>query len=239
MSQSILYKIPLIKQALQECAQTSAVQLLNYYGINKTLNEVRKEVPVYIKDGVPLGSSVGHIATYLLQQGFEATMHIVELEIFDQTWRAATSDELIELLNNRKKFAKHHRYDTETMEVIFDGYVSFLTHGGKIVFPVIDEQYLVKLLKEGPIYGVLSWNFLNAAAKVRFDKEKNDSEKDAIEGHPATHALIISGYRDGKFLLTDPDYMYGGERWVESGLLVGSIYLAQTDFDSMVITFTK
>lgn len=56
-----IYDVPIIRQGLKECTQASAAQLLSYYGLHyglhKTIDEIKKEVPVYIfKEGKPLGS---------------------------------------------------------------------------------------------------------------------------------------------------------------------------------------
>jgi len=236
----IQYNVPIIKQGLKECTQASASQLLNYYGLHKTVDEIKKEVPVYIsKAGKPLGSSIGHIATYFIKQGFIVTMHVVDLEIFDRSWTNKSSDELIQLLSARRKFIKHHRYDEEAMDLIFDGYITFLKNGGKAVFPIIDQEYIVGLLEKGPIYAIVNWNFLNTFPKGKFNQKNNDFDKDSIEGTPSTHAMIIAGHKDNKFLLADPDKEHGGSRWINSGHLLGSIYLAETDYDSLLITLNK
>ena len=42
-----------------------------------------------------------------------------------------------------------------------------------------------------------------------------------------------------EFLLLDPDFEFKGERWIDADRPVGSIYLAETDFDSFVVTVQK
>ena len=56
------------------------------------------------------------------------------------------------------------------------------------------------------------------------------AEQDSIQGAPSAHMVVIAGYDNGKFLLLDPDFEFGGERWIDVDRLVGSIYLAETDF---------
>jgi hypothetical protein len=237
---TIDYNIPLIRQGLQDCVQTNTSQILKYYGVDKSIEEIKKEVPVYInKEGKPIGSSLGHIAAYFISQGFETTIHTVEIQIFDRSWVKLTNEELITNLQNRRKFIEHPKYEKEALDLIFDGYLCFLIAGGKITFPVINEDYLINLLKTGPIFGVVSFNFLNSAPKYKFDINGQEMSADSIEGSPGTHVVTIAGFKDNQFKLIDPDPKFGGVRWVDSGLLIGSIYLAETDFDSVLITISK
>jgi hypothetical protein len=63
--------------------------------------------------------------------------------------------------------------------------------------------------------------------------------RDSIKGSPSTHAVVISGYEDGSFIITDPDDVCGGIRKIAAGHLIGSFYLAETDFDCILITVKK
>jgi len=146
---------------------------------------------------------------------------------------------LIKNLEERKEFIKHPRYDENAFDLIFDGYISFLRADGTVKFPIIDEQYLLKLLENGPIYAIVGFNFLNQIPKFKFSKNGTDSTADPIEGSPGTHVVIISGYKGGKFKITDSDPKYGGQRWITPGHLIGAIYLAETDFDPLLITLQR
>lgn len=233
-------KIPILKVDFQDCIQVAAIQLLSFYGVEKTLSDVKKEIPVYVsKRGLTLGSSIGHMATYFLKLGFKVTMHIVDIEIFDRSWANLSKRELIKNLEKRKKFIRHPRYDAEAFNLIFEGYTTFLKSGGMIKFPIIDEKYLLNLLERGPIYAVVSYSFLNSAAKYKFVKSGKRLIKDSIKGSPGTHVVIVSGYKNGKFKITDSDPKFLGERWFKPGHLIGSIYLAETDFDPLLITLER
>lgn len=41
----ISYTVPLVTQGESECVQASASQILAYYGVKKTIEEIKKEVP--------------------------------------------------------------------------------------------------------------------------------------------------------------------------------------------------
>jgi len=237
--EEISYNVPLLTQNIQDCVQSSASQILSYYGINKTIDEIKKEVPVYISsDGKPLGSSLGHIATYFIQLGLKTTLHSVDIEIFDCSWKNLDNQTLIQKLKERRNYLKHARYEETALDLVVGGYVLFLEKGGKIIFPIVDEVYLHKLLQKGPIYTILSYNFLNQVPKYKFASEGKPIY-DSIMGIPSTHAVVISGYKQGKFEITDSDYEFGGKKLIEAGQIIGAFYLAETDFDPLLITLEK
>ncbi len=237
--QDINYDIAHLEQIAEDCIQTAASQLLSFYKIQKTVDEIKRDVPVYINDnGVPLGSSVGHIAAYFVTLGFKVTLHTVDVEIFDRSWSDLTKEELSENLEKRKQYLKHPRFSASTFDVIFDGYKDFLNKGGKVVFPVLDELYLHTLLNTGPVYAIVNRTFLNHTYK-RTGMSGDTPHHGSIEGHTSTHVVVIAGYKDGKFKIVDSDYEFGGIRWIDASLLVGSIYLAETEYDSMVISLQK
>jgi len=236
----IKYSVPLIKQGVQECVQASATALLNYFGVAKTFDQVKAEVPVYIdSQGKIRGTSIGHMATYLIKQGFSATIHTVDIQIFDRSWNELSNHELVDRLHKRQPYLKHPEYDAEILAAMVDGYIQFLTAGGQLSMSLIDEAYLYQLLAKSPFLAVISFNFLNQTAKYVLGKANDKPIPDSIKGAPGTHMVAVMGYQDHQFQIMDPDYEFGGLRWVDSNLLVGCIYLAETDYDSMVISVQK
>lgn len=236
----INHKVPLIRQGLLQCVQASTAQLLQAYGIQKTIEEIREEVPVYISSlGIPLGSSLGHIASYMITQGYQVTIHTVDTEIFDKSWESLTKEEIVLRLKERRKYVRHSRYEEEALNAIFDGYIQFLKSDGKIIYPIVDERYIVELLKKGPVFCVVNYNFLNEVARGKFDRKTNAFVRDSIAGSPSTHAVVIAGYDEGVFTIVDPDSELGGVRKFAAGHLLGAFYLAQTDFDCILITLQK
>lgn len=232
----IHYKIKLEKQGIQECVQASASQILAYYGIDKTINEIKEEVPVYINnEGIKQGTSLGHIAAYFQQLGLKTTIHSSDLIIFDQTWKNNNSQDLVALLSQRQEYVKHGIYDQDTVKLIVDGYVSLLKIGGFIDFPIVDSALVQKYLEIGPLFMVVSYNALNSCAKY----ESGTSNQDSIKGIPSTHAIIVAGYENGVFDIVDPDFEYGGYRKIPESQLIAAYFLAETDMDCMFMSFKK
>lgn len=238
MKASVSYDVPLIPQNFQECVQASATQLLQYFGKKISIEDVCAEVPVYIsKTGEPLGTSLGHIATYLTKKGLHPTLHTADMEIFDRTWINKSSAEILDLLKKRRPFVKHHKYNDEAIDVIFDGYSLFLNAGGMITFPQMTSEYLKKLLVKGPIFAVVHYNYFHSAPKFVLTHEKTSSTADAVRGVTSSHAIVVHGYTTTHFLVTDPDVLYGGKTEVTYEHLVSSIMLAETEMDSLVLSF--
>ncbi len=233
----IQYDVPLITQVGEECVQTSTAQLLQFYSKNKSVREIKNEVPVYVgEDGHVLGTSIGHIATFLQKQGFKTTLHCVDLEIFDQSWHSLPREGLLTKLNQRLPHLVHSRYDKEACAVIVDGYRTFLHAGGTITFPVVDPKYFQDLLAKGPFLAVVSYTFLNNWERLHFSDSQKKIIKDSIKGSPTTHMVVVSGCDDTTFQIVDPDPINGGIRTVSANKLMGSYYLAAVDMDAMLIS---
>ena len=231
----IHYDIKLERQGLQECVQASAVQLLSYFKLNKTLNEVKSEVPVFIDEkGINRGTSLGHIAAYFQKLGLESKLHTADLIIFDESWKGVGRDKLIQNIRERIPFVKHGWYDRETIKLVCEGYISYIESGGVIIQPTVDVAYILSYLQRGPLYFVVSYNALNNCAKYDFSK---DNEQNSITGIPSTHAIVVSGYHDGMFEIVDPDFNFGGYREVPVSQLIAAYYLAETDTDCLFISF--
>jgi hypothetical protein len=234
------YKVLLLKQGIQECAQASTASLLNFLGIMKTIEQVKAEVPVYVDaKGKLKGTSIGHMASYLIKLDLKVTLHTVDIQVFDQTWKGLSKVELLNNLKARQASLKHPEYDKEGIAAIIEGYRMFLDAGGKMVMPIIDEEYLYNLLIQGPFLAVVSYNFLNQTSKYAWVEGNDKPIQDPVKGKPSTHMIVVNGYKDHQFQIMDPDYEFGGRRWINSSLLVGSIYLAETDFDSLLISVTQ
>jgi len=149
-------------QGIQECAQASAVQILEWFGIKKSLEEVKSDVPVYIgKNGKPVGTALGHIASYFLDLGFEVDMHLFDVQIFDPSWQNLSNLEMIQNLFKRRPHVKHGYYDDEIINVIFDGYTQFLKSGGKVKLNFLDTDMLRNQLNDTPLYAVVNYNLFH------------------------------------------------------------------------------
>lgn len=233
----ISYKVPYIQQAEKDCLQASCAQLLQFHKVNKSITDVLREVPVYYTDdGEKLGSSIGHIASYLTKFSFHVTLHMLDTELFDRTWGNLAHEKIIEKLKERQEYILHGKYDKKAIEVIVSGYLLFLQSKGEIVFPILTRQYLIDLLKQGPFIAIVNWNYYTSRSKIRYEHDNQKEIPDDIEGKVATHAIVISGYENDKFCITDPDFFHNKLTKIDSDHLIGSICMAQSDMDCMLIS---
>lgn len=233
----ISYNVPLITQGESECVQASASQILAFYGIKKTIEEIKNEVPILrSQDGELIGTSWAHIALYFLELGFDVTFHTTDVVIFDRTWKDLEKEKILAKLEQRQPHLTHAFYTRDVLDLYFDGYSKFLKQGGTIRLPVITNNYLYKLLEKGPIVASVDYQFLNEVSKWSYDAKTDQWKEDDISGIPLTHAIIISGYHDGAYTIVDPDYRFGGVRTIDCDHLLGAFYLAQFGFDNILIT---
>ncbi len=236
----IAHNVPFVKQGESECVQASAAQILAFYGINKTIEEIKEEVPVLrTKKGELIGTSWAHIALYFLELEFKVTFHTTDVVIFDRRWKNLSSEELLKKLKQRQPHLTHAFYSREILDAYFDGYTRFIKKGGIIRLPIVTNDYLYGLLEKGPIVASVDYQFLNEVSKWSYDAKTDGWVEDDITGIPLTHAIIISGYRDGAYTIVDPDFRYGGVRTIDPDRLLGACYLAQLSYDNMLITLSQ
>jgi hypothetical protein len=108
---AIRYNVERIEQGLQDCLQTNVLQLLRYKGYAIHYKEISEKAGVYQNaQGEILGSSVGHMASFLLSLGLEVIIHTSDVEIFDPSWNYDNAEELREYLDQRRGFVHHPRY---------------------------------------------------------------------------------------------------------------------------------
>lgn len=239
--EEIRYNIaPTQQQESHDCVQTTASLLLSYYGIQKSVSEIKIEVPVYINsEGKAIGSSVGHMAAYFSDLGLKTTLHTSDVQLFDQRWKDLPPTTLIASLKNRKPYIRHATYDQETLGVICDGFVQLLEKGGKLAMPVVDEVYLHSLLTSGPIFCAVNYQYLFATSRTLFNTD-GSTNGDAVQGQPITHAITITGYKDSQFEIIDsvrkPEE---AKLWVSASRLIAAYHLADIDLDSVLITIKE
>ncbi len=238
--QEILYNLQSnTKQQPHDCAQTNLGILLSHHGIHKTSEEIKSAVPACVNtDGKELGSSIGHIASYALDLGLKATLHVSDVQLFDQTWNELPAEALKQNLRERAKHIRHGIYDTELLTVVADGFCQFLDKGGVILTPVVDEEYIHTQLQQGPLFFVVNYQYLFQRPRIVFTNTGKDS--DPITGTLTTHVITVIGYKDGQFRVLDTvREPTEATLWVPANRLIAAYYLADIDLDSMFLTISK
>ncbi len=239
--QPIEYEITAIKQKTSECMQTAATQLIAYYDPSITVIEVINKVPIYVENGEKIGTSPGHLASFLAAKGYTTTTHIFDVELFDLSWANLSPQEIIQELDERAAHIPQNSWLSKYSHVLIDGWKQYVEKGGLFDFPVLSSALLHQKLAEGPFMIMVNSTYLNRQSKERYNKASDSFDRDAIGGRSMTHAVTAAGYKDDKFLIVDPDPPRGTDqhRWVDSDHLIASIMSAQTESDNFIITIKK
>jgi hypothetical protein len=240
--QPIEYDIKAIKQNTSECMQTAATQLISYYEPSITVQEVLTEVPIYIdENGDKIGTSPGHLASFFAARGYKTTTHIFDVELFDITWSGLLDHEIVENLTKRQEHIPANSWLAKYHHILVEGWKLYVQQGGTFSFPQLSSKLLYDLLLAGPVLMMVNSTYLNRTSKQLYSKETDKFVKDSIRGRSLTHAVTAAGYKDGKFLIIDPDPPEGIEqhRWIEGDHILASIMAAQTESDNFVISVSK
>ncbi len=213
------------------CGPTSLHAIYHHYGYAIPLERLIDEIEM-LEGGGTLGAFLGIDA---LKRGFNATIHSVNLEIFDPTWVDLPMDALADKL--RQEYAAKHR---AKLRVAIKGYLRFLEEGGVINLkdfkPGLFNHYFNKNV---PLIAGVSTTFLYQS-KREYTNSENKSVFDDIHGDPMGHFIVVYGENEErKFLIADPDssnpIAYNHYYAVERNRLVHSILLGILTYDSLVL----
>jgi hypothetical protein len=238
---SIEYPIKAIKQETSECMQTAATQMISYFDTSITVNEVLRTVPVYEENGEKIGTSPGHLATYFTQKGYHTTSYIFDTELFDRTWEGLTSEQVVKELQERQAYIPDSSWLAKYHRILVDGWKLYAESGGNFSFTPLSVALLRQLLNVGPYLLMVNSTYLNQEAKQLYDKGDDRFNPDPIRGRSLTHATTCAGYKEGNFLIVDPDPPRGIEqhRWVQQDHLIASIMAAQTESDNLLLSISQ
>ena len=213
------------------CGPTSLHAIYHHYGYQISLHRLISEIEM-LEGGGTLGVFLGLDA---LKRGFDATIHSVNLEIFDPTWVNLSMEALADKL--RQEYAAKHR---AKLRVAIKAYLRFIELGGIVSLkdfkPGLFDRYFKKNVHL--ITGV-STTFLYQS-KREYTNSDNMSVFDDIHGDPMGHFVVVYGENEEKkFLIADPDctnpIAHDHYYAVERNRLVHSILLGILTYDSLIL----
>ncbi|WP_069131100.1 C39 family peptidase [Rhodohalobacter halophilus] len=178
-----MISIPIKKQPDETtCGPTSLHSLYEFYDDSISLETVINEV-IQFDEGGTVGAL---LAVHALKRGYKATIYTYNLQVFDPSWFELHPAGMIEKLLAQKKAKKRKK-----LSVVTNAYIEFLKLGGELKFQDLKPSLLRKHLKKGhPILAGLSATYLY---QTKREYEPN-SDYDDINGHPAGHFVLLSGY---------------------------------------------
>jgi len=166
------------------CGPTCLHGVYRYYGLDRPLEQVIRDVPS-LEGGGTLAVLLG---TEALHRGFEATLFVYNLLVFDPTWAALEPAALVQKLKERRAAKTDPKLRTA-----IDAYLHFLELGGRLRFENLTPALLRRFLKQRiPIMTGLSATFLyQSAREIVVDGRLLD---DDVHGDPQGHFVVLSGY---------------------------------------------
>ena len=213
------------------CGPTSLHAIYHNYGYQISLHRLISEIEM-LEGGGTLGVFLGLDA---LKRGFDATIHSVNLEIFDPTWVNLSMEALADKL--RQEYAAKHR---AKLRVAIKAYLRFIELGGIVSLkdfkPGLFDRYFKKNV---PLIAGVSTTFLYQS-KREYTNSDNMSVFDDIHGDPTGHSVVVYGENEEKkFLIADPDctnpIAHDHYYAVERNRLVHSILLGILTYDSLIL----
>lgn len=160
------------------------------------------------------GTLAVQLACHALRRGYEATIHSYNLQLFDPSWFLSAEIDLAaklrEQLDSKAAQANRGLHELERLRVSTESYLEFLSLGGQVRMPTLDEDLIVETLMRGvPILCGLSATYLYSERRERSqppDAAGRTSSPDDIEGDPVGHFVVLYGYDRAKahVLIADP-----------------------------------
>lgn len=236
----IQHDVPELGQRPAECMQTAATSLLRAVGLDITIDEVLTQVPVYVDEkGEKIGTSPGHLASYLALQNLSPTVYSFDTELFDRSWDSLASTQVVSSLKDRLPNIPDHSWLSKYAHILVDGWELFVNSGGKFRFVPLSNDLVMRELSKSPLYVMLNSTYLNGVSRQRYDVDKGRFVEDSSAGRSLTHSVVVSGFDGSDYIVVDPDPPAGEKvtRKVAPDHLLCSIMAAQTESDNLFISF--
>lgn len=147
------------------------------------------------------GTWTSYLGIYAIKQGFDVLLYYCNVRYIDPSWFNLPRRKLMKKLKTALKKEKNKRKK--------DGLISLLDYikeKGKIIFQIPSKNLIINYLKtKCPVIVCVTNTILHN--KKRFDFKK---QKTSEYGEPSGHFIVISGYENGNFIISDPSAKYGG-----------------------------
>ncbi len=142
-----------------------------------------------------------YIGIYAMKLGYNVEIFTYDVSLFDPTWFNLSNKSLIKKLKIAIKKIKD-----KDKKFGVRGYIDFLREGGKLTFKIPTKKILIKFLKKK----IPPMAFVNSTAYYKRKRKDFKAGKRSEFGEVGGHCIVISGYKNGKFIVTDPNYFKGG-----------------------------
>ncbi len=149
--------VPLVRQdkGSSDCGVASIAMILEYYGIKKSIDELKKDIPLF--KGV--GTYTPELGLYLLSQNFEVEIVTMNPHLFNASFKNASKKKT---LTHLKK--KHEKMKGKEMKKCIEFFIKFIEAGGKLTVRVPNaEDIKEEIRNKRPLVVQLTSDFLSTA----------------------------------------------------------------------------
>lgn len=219
----------------ETCGPTCLHAIYAHFGFRDNLEDIINDVERSISGGT-LAPMLGKHA---LMRGFDTTIYINNLDVFDPTWFDAGKsdiDELIKKLRRQMSYKKSKHIMQSSI-----AYQQYLELGGNVRFQTINTTLLKSYFKQKiPILTGLSATYLYRSARERYTKQ-GASYYDDIKGHPCGHFVVLCGYDETNrhIVVADPHrenpLSHNNYYKVSSNRLINAIMLGVLTYDANML----
>ncbi len=213
------------------CGATCLHAVYRHYGDALDLARLMREVE-QLEGGGTLGVLLG---CHALRRGYKVTLYNYNLAVFDPTWSALSSAELIDRLRQQMAVKQQRR-----LKVASRAYIEFMELGGEIRFSELSPKLIRRYVRGSiPVITGLSSTYLYQTAREY--GPRNDS--DDVRGLPTGHFVVLCGYdMDSRDVLVADPYQANPRkaRYYEVGInrLICSILLGVLTYDANLLVIT-
>ena len=219
----------------ETCGATCLQSIYNYYGLDISIDSIVQSVE-RSRSGGTLAAFLG---AHALRKGFDSTIYINNLNLFDPSWftqGTISGEKLIAKLDDQMV----HKRDPDIVQSSI-AYQQFVRLGGHVRFRTLSVKLLQRYFeKKIPILTGLSATYLYSSAREHFTPD-GVSIYDDTRGTPCGHFVVLCGYDEKKkrVVVADPhrenplshDHYYT----VSSHHLINAIMLGVFTYDANLI----
>lgn len=222
----------------ETCGPTSLHAIYHYYGLNISLNEVIATIERSLSGGTlsPL------LGKHALERGFDATIYVNQLDIFDPSWfkkSAAPREMLLVKLKSQDKFKQAKGFAS-----VSKAYQEFIELGGNIRFKTIDGQMFKEYFqKKIPILTGLNSTYLYRVSRELYT-EHGECFFDDLQGVSSGHFVVLCGYHEKRrhIMVADPfrENPLSKNNYYKVSLarLINAIMLGAQTYDASLLVIT-
>lgn len=219
----------------ETCGPTCLHAIYGYYGLYDDLHHIIDGLERSLSGGTLTPTLGKHAAA----KGFDTTLYVNNVELFDPTWftqGASENDALIAKLKEQMKFKKNKRMLQSSR-----AYIQYLQVGGTVRFETINGTLLKSYFKQKiPILTGLSATYLYRSARERFSPDGHSCYDD-IQGTPCGHFVVLCGYDETnrQIVVADPHrenpLSHDNYYKVSSYRLINAIMLGVLTYDAHLL----